>query len=473
MKNILVIFSILFFSPFTAGQEIPENIKVFFEKLINDDVTITEHVSVDALDKSERLRINYAGIRNKFLISYDIDPSLKKLIQQKSVNYFLTMESFPDNYFKIILSTDTLNFAKEFFFKDSKLISRIDFYTRDWTTFNSKYLRVKTDNPVFFNEYSLRKMDDFIEALLNFLKVDSNRKDLLAREKINYILCNDEIEIKALSGHQSRGIYILAYDEIITTFNTHYHELAHLIINFKLQNLPLYTLPFFQEGFASALGGRGGIGRDVILNTGYFLETSGMINFNSILTKKNFQSEDASMTYPVSGLYNYFLLSTLGGINYLDLYSTYSGSEKNISDLNEPDIFLPSVEEYENFLSNFNQSPLIKLDKEHDEFDKNYYFFKVRSNVLLSPHERIKNFISKKFTEIYPETEYKGEKYLIKASNREVSVYNLYTNTLIAFYNAGISLDEKEVPYSDGYFHFHIRKDVFDEDKENLVITEF
>ncbi len=159
--------------------------------------------------------------------------------------------------------------------------------------------------------------------MVKLLQINKDRVNLLQKEKINYILCKDENEIKTISGFDTRGIYILAYDEVITTFNTHYHELSHLLMNFKLQNLPLYTLPFFQEGFAVAVGGRGGIGRNILLNIGYFLEKSNYLKFNSILSKKDFVSENASMAYPAAGLYNYFLISNYGINSYIKLYLKY------------------------------------------------------------------------------------------------------------------------------------------------------
>ena len=189
--------------------------------------------------------------------------------------------------------------------------------------------------------------------MIKLLQISDDRMNLLQKEKINYILCKDQNEIKKISGFDTRGIYILAYDEVITTFNTHYHELSHLLMNFKLQNLPLYTLPFFQEGFAVAVGGRGGIGRNILLNIGYFLEKSGYLKFNAILSKEDFMSENASMTYPAAGLYNYFLISNYGINSYINLYLKYSGTSKQVNEFIASKIFLPPVETYKKFLNDF------------------------------------------------------------------------------------------------------------------------
>jgi hypothetical protein len=308
----------------------------------------------------------------------------------------------------------------------------------------------------------------------------------LEEKKIIYILCKDDDEIKKITGFNTRGLYILAYDEIITTYNCHFHELAHLLINFKLKTLPLYTLPFFQEGFAVAAGGRGGLSRNVLFDAGYFLQKSGIIKFNSILTKEEFLSEDASVTYPVSGLYSLFLMKEYGIGSYLKLYRKYSGTENFTSGIKVNSLMLPPIGNFEKFADSMNSSGLMAIDV-HDKNGKiisegpfysirkteDSYLISVRKNILLTPAVKSDEYISKKFSEVFPGVEYKGEKYLITAAAREVNIYNLYTNILIASYTAGFSLENKEVPAEKGFFKFMIRKEVFDENLESLSVSGY
>jgi hypothetical protein len=104
---------------------------------------------------------------------------------------------------------------------------------------------------------------------------------------------------------------------------------------------------------------------------------------------------------------------------------------------------------------------------------ENNYIFSLRRNILFAPKEILSGYESKKFAEVFPEIKYQGEKYLITASSREIDVYNLYTNILIASYTAGFSLDNKEVPAGKGFFKFMIRKDAFEEDLESLGISGY
>src|SRR5690606_38748614 len=102
----------------------------------------------------------------------------------------------------------------------------------------------------------------------------------------------------------------------------------------------------------------------------------------------------------------------------------------------------------------------------------NFYMIKIPSNLLLTSSEKPENYTSRKFKEIFPNINYNGAKYLIVASSKEVNIYNLFTNILIASYTMGFSEDFKEVPKEDGLFQFYIEKDVFDEKIAYLQISE-
>ena len=346
VKILLLIFLISFPIGAQQTERVPDKIKLFFSEMIDSsNADLSKFVDIESLDLSKRLDIHYAGVKNKFLLSYEIDPNIIAGIKVNNLKYELTASNLKNDFTKIDFNVLSNNYSKTYYFKNDKLVSPVLYFTTNWKIFISKYFRVKVSSPVLFNEYSLRKLDNFVDTMVKLLQINKDRVNLLQKEKINYILCKDENEIKTISGFDTRGIYILAYDEVITTFNTHYHELSHLLMNFKLQNLPLYTLPFFQEGFAVAVGGRGGIGRNILLNIGYFLEKSGYLKFNAILSKKNFMSENASMAYPAAGLYNYFLISNYGINSYLKLYLKYSGNAKQVDELSPSQIFLPPIED--------------------------------------------------------------------------------------------------------------------------------
>ena len=480
MKNILLLFLIAM----TEIYPQPRQIKNFFDDLIKNEKDLHQYLHPDEFKKSTRLGIKYKDVTNKFLISYDIDEPVKQKVIKGELSYQVSYEQSEGDFAKAVFKINDNNYSKEFYLKDEKLISTSAYFIRDWEKQESKYFRFFLSERSLFNDYSIHQLDNFVEIMLNLLKIPQSERKLLEKEKIIYIFCKDTDEIEKVSGFNTRGIYILAYDEIITTYNCHFHEIAHLLINFRLKSLPLYTLPFLQEGFATAVGGRGGLSRNVMIDIGKFLQKSQFIPFNSIITKSEFLSEDASLTYPVAALYNLFLMEELGIESYLKLYSEYSGDAGYVSNLTTGSVKFPSIEKFNSYLENYKQQGEISLTS-NEEFKRvfesktgiiweseNYYKIKIRSNLLLKAASPLSNYKSKKFVEVFPKTEYAGHKYLIKAGSREVNIYNLYTNILIASYSVGFTLDNKEVPNEDGYFIFYVKKDVFEEEIEKLVISD-
>lgn len=487
MRRIYDIFLLLFvFSTLTmAGQNsTPDQIGNFFKALISGKANMADFVLGSELEKSQRLGITYAGVPDKFLISYDIDKDVKDKINNGSLKYDVTKESLGNGFTKATFSLKGVSYKREFFFLNNKFISPSLYYTKDWKNFRTKYFNFYISDASLFNNYSADKLDQFVDAAGSLLNLTKDDKELLEKNKIIYILCRDEKEIEKLTGFNTRGMYTLAFDEVVTTFNCHFHELSHLLMNFRLKTLPLYTLPFFQEGFASAIGSRGGLMRNVILDAGYYLQKAGYIPYNSILTKKEFTSEDASMTYPVSGLYNLFLMNTMGIESYLKLYRSYSGSDEYVNSLQVDSIKLPPQARFREFLNSYNSLSGISFEEKGTPgrliyegsagkiYDSGkFYLVRLKSNMILSNPEKPGSYKSKKFAEIFPKTAYTGAKYLITSNEREVSVYNLYTNNLIASFSQGFSFSQRNVPVQDGFYQFYISKDIFDEDLELLQIS--
>ncbi|MGE5401805.1 MAG: hypothetical protein ACM3S2_15500 [Ignavibacteriales bacterium] len=480
----LLIFSLSI--PLKAQEQNGSEINSFFRSLISGSKDLAGYVLPSELAKSQRLGISYNEAPDKFLISFDIDASVKEKIRNGNNSYEVLKENLEDGFTKAVFQVKKLNYKKDFYFRNGKLVSGTLYFTRNWKNYTTGYFDFYISDTSYFNDYSARELETFVEGLCDLLKLDNRDKEILQKNKIIYILCRNAEEIERLTGFNTRGIYLLAYDEVVSTYNCHFHELAHLLMNFKLRNLPLYTLPFFQEGFATAVGGRGGIRRSVLLDIGCFLQKSGYIPFNSILTRKEFSSEDASTAYSVSALYNMYLLQEYGIEPYLKLYRNYSGSDSLVSGLKPESIQLPPNERFNSFLNRYENRSGISFEEKGTPAKLiyegksgriyeggNFYKIRLRSNMLFSQQDTLYNYISKKFTELLPKTTYRGAKYLITADKKEVNVYNLYTNDLIALYSTGYSLNNMDVPVKDGYFDFYLNKSVFDEDLEYLQVSDF
>lgn len=491
IKSLLYI--ILFGCPaFFSFQNNPAD--DFFNSLIKGKQDITNYVDKDELLRSSRLGISYEGVTNKFLISYDIDSAVKKDITDKHLEY-QTHEIEKDGEYSIVdFSVPVLAYSKDFYFKSDKFISPAAYYSRNWKEITSKYFIFRISDINYFNDYCINRLDSFVDDMADKLGFSDADKQLLQKEKIYYILCKDADEIKKVSGFDMRGQYLPAFDEILTTYNTHFHELCHFLINFKLRHLSLYTLPFFLEGFAVAEGGRGGLSANVVTGTGLFLQGEGILDYESIVTNNDFYNEDASLTYPVAGLYDQFLISKIGMKEYLELYKKVNGGLEFIKNIGRKDIELPDKSLFEQFLDSYKlETPLYlknisTLSKAEDmdingkvvDADSIYVFF-ARNNFigLIQKNEtREKGYTSRLF-ESMTKKKYNGEIYLVNVDSGFVKIYNCLNDELIFSYDVNLSLNGEPVPYyiqsnksnnenpEQRVFYFGIKKSAFDMDFKN------
>ena len=168
----ILLFTFLIFYSASAQEKIkiPDRIKLFFSEMIDssydnnqsqNDLSI--FVDEESLKLSRRLDINYEGVKNKFLLSYEIAPKIINEIRENKLKYELISERLSNDFVKIEFNISSLNYSKSYYFKNNELISPVSYFTKDWEIFLSKYFRVKVSNPPLFNEYSLRKLDDFVD----------------------------------------------------------------------------------------------------------------------------------------------------------------------------------------------------------------------------------------------------------------------------------------------------------------------
>ena len=244
-------------------------------------------------------------------------------------------------------------------------------------------------------------------------------------------------------------------------------------------------MPLFQEGFAVAFGGRGGKETEVILETGAFLGINNLLNYNSLLSKEEFNQFDATMSYPLAGLYNKFLIYELGINKFLSLYEKYSGNEPVIESLKINPNDLPPDDKWEIYLKNYPDSNSIKIDiSNYDGYKEiesrknifvisenpDYYSFMIKDSLLLVPARKNNSYQSKLFQELFPHKKYESEKNAIIADSNEVSVYNFYSNNLIAKYVRNFSPLNKKVEQINNLYRFAIKKKIFNDPLRELKI---
>jgi hypothetical protein len=473
------IFLFVLFSSSVFSQNISDPLaQSFLNALISDSPDLERFVLKSELNLSKRLGISYPDAKHKFLISNDVDTKIKEDLKNGSMNYNYNIDSIDQDYSILNFKIPARQIKNEYYFYRSKLISKPYYFARNWEIEISKYFVFHISEPNLFNKYSQNRLDSFVDDLLLKLIFNESEKTKLQKEKIHYYLCKDEDEIELLTNYKARGLYYIPYDYIISTFNCHYHELVHLLVNYKLKKLNLYTLPLLQEGLAVANGGRGGKEPNVILSMGLFLAQSNFIDYKSLLSKSQFYQMDPSMTYPIAGLYTKFLIQSLGIKKYLEFYKNYSSDTENINSIKIDISELPSETKWQKFLSDpanensisvsvFDESDFPHEIVKNDLFsileNENKYLFKIKDIIGIHSDTDINNYDSNLFRELFPNKTYKNEKYIIIANTDEVSIYNLFSNNLIAKYVKAFSIYNEKVDQQDGFFIFTINKNVFDE----------
>ena len=473
MKNFIFVTLLvsLNLSIFSLNRDTSED---FIQAVIEQSDNLDNFVSEVELNKSNRLGIQYKNVKHKWLISYELEPRLK--------DYTLNIETLKDDYSKLILTDSITKKTNEYFFHKDKFISPLSYHTKDWQIQQTEFIDFYLSDTNFFHQESADSLNSFVRKTAEKLNFSNEQITSLRENKINYIYCIDTAEIKKITGYNARGMLNLASDTVISTFSCHYHELVHLLVNFKLRELEVYTHPFLLEGLAVALGGRGGKEPKIIKDMGYFLESTGFLSYEDILTVAGFYSNDASLSYPVSGLYVSFLLQELGAEAFLDLYKKYSSSLPVQNNIETAD--LPSEVPWNKFLDNYKLMTDISFPKVFDEGlivdavdlkvneTADLYYFRTTKNELLINNGKVDNkYTSKKFKELFPDKEYDGTQFLIKIDEFEINIYNLFTNNLVSCYVAGFSLSQAVVFKEKDWFGFAVKKEIFGNLNNIQIIT--
>ncbi len=427
-----------------------------------------------AVALSSRLGITYEGVVYKCLIAYDLEESIRARVRSKQLDYTTSLNSCGGEYDHLSLTVPKLGISRDFYFRNGCLTSPFFCLTRGWTTHSSKFFSFCLSDSTLTNPYAMEALDDFVFRIGSLLGLSEADFAILERQKILYYLCRDEDEISRLTGFRTRGIYNLAFDAIVSTYNTHLHELTHLLVNFKMKHAKLFAHPFLQEGLAAALGGRGGLSSDAVIQLGTFLEESQMLHYTSLFRRSEFASYDPSLSYPVAGLYNRFLLQSLGINRYLALYSRHCGNpgDSTLEDISASEV--PVQANWDDYLRRYRAGRSIRFEEltpgdrqiwqsntsalyEHQD----RLLFSIQSPLLFGPCDTTHTWRSTKFADLFPGSQYPGNRYAASADTQSVSIYDLWTNTLIANYTASFEVSPVMVPRRQSNYTFSVQRSLF------------
>ena len=216
-----------------------------------------------------------------------------------------------------------------------------DYYALHWPIIETKYFRIHYHPSLepYLNPALLDATDRFVEKMADSLDFEKGTLDNIADKKIEYFYCDTDSTVNVITGHLTKGLVDLASNDIISANFPHFHELTHLLVNIKLQHLPLYTLPILREGVAVRYGGRWGKQASALLDLGVYLYQEQLVQLDSILTYNDFMGgSGADISYPVAGLFTTYLMDKLGEKKFFELYRAASGNFDRVSGLDVDDI---------------------------------------------------------------------------------------------------------------------------------------
>ncbi|HDS01555.1 MAG TPA: hypothetical protein ENO22_03835 [candidate division Zixibacteria bacterium] len=292
----------------------------------------------EEVEKSKRLEITYQGVKAKYDCSSPLI-SLQAEISNGRVEVEIGKLEISDTLavFDILLLAggDTITVKYYALEKDAEwfLVYPMTALASGWDRLQTEYADIFYSDKSMINDYAVDGLDDYIEFLIEFFELNPDKIDRLRTEKIDYYLCTKE-DFKNITGYDAHGLAYLSADAIITRHLPHPHELTHLIINYTLDSVPLYTLPFLQEGLACMCGGRWGKSPEVINQLGSAILKNDLCNLDDILTLQGFNVTVGmpDISYPVSSLFSGYLVEEMGIQDFKRLYLELSGSSEEVDD---------------------------------------------------------------------------------------------------------------------------------------------
>ena len=474
LPTLLVFLSSQCFQAAAAPLE-TERAVAFLEALQDHPDSMDTFIGEDDLETAQRLGISYPEAPCKPLISWGLSPQDRGRLLEGGLDGQFKIEPLEDRFSRLVLFPNDSTATRDWIFQDGQVVSSVLYQTRGWKQIDSPHFRFFISDTTMFHPANIEVLEAFLEKTAPLLGMSEADLDRLAREKIYYCFCSSQEEIRELTGYAARGMYIVSHDIIVSTFSAHIHELAHLLINYKLQRPHLYTHPFFLEGFAVAVGGRGGKSPDILHQLGLSIHREGWVSLEELLGADGFYRLNASMSYPGSAVYNRFLLDNLGAENYLELYGRYGGNAESIMTMRINGAELPTAELWRQYLEDqpsegaiIPGAPGLESTRAPVVFHPlpggARFGFAVPGTTLAFSGPAAEEYRSFLFKDFFEDGRYAGERYFIRASSGEVAVYDLFTNTMIALHASGFSADLAEIPVVDGRFLFEVDRSVFSDD---------
>jgi hypothetical protein len=349
------------------------------------------------------------------------------------------------------------------------LASPVRFVADRRTAAKGRYVTVygqQSGLPAGVASFVIAQLDSCIEAVAVVLDLPADRRELLEREKLGYLFVGPR-EVELLAGAPTVGVANLQQDLVVTSHPCHAHEMTHLLVNFWLSELPLFTLPLLQEGTAVHLGGRWGRHPRVLAAVGRTSLSTGLVTIDELLTYESFHARSADLTYAPAGVFVGFLLHGHGSPGLRAAYRAVSGTAAEVTGWNEQEVkerlaqamgttWQELAAEFQEYLARSALEPLIKPGSSPCPFSAMNGLNGKRLTVLVSPCDAWRVVASEGpplgailcgagpaqppnalFAEHFPGRVYHGERFGLLFSPEEVKLYDYRRQMLIALHAEG------------------------------------
>jgi hypothetical protein len=354
-----------------------------------------------------------------------------------------------------------------------------DVFAKDWTIKETEYFRlhIHPDLEEYCNAVMFDEADKFVARIGDSLGLKVYDLRHLQSAKIEFYFCKSDEQVEQITGFRTRGVYDKASSDIISSFFPHYHEVVHLLADYRLREAPLFVHPLFEEGLAVLYGGRWGKSTESLIPLGIFLYEQGIVSLDSMLDYIGFRnSAEADIAYPLAGLYNRFILERSGREKYLALYRKLSGTSAEMSALSVDSVkayilgtvsiksWDEMVRDFQDFMNKYkmtqyvalagsssqgeklltNPSAVVKNNGEWLEFEfVSDGSSAPKGNLLFGKISEPGGFTSAMFNEHYEnKVPFDGYRYGVRYDTNEAGLYDYATNVLLAKFIAGVEPSE-------------------------------
>lgn len=466
-------------------------------------------------ERAYRFGIQYTGIPLKIdansPIVRDID-----LFRDKLIPAAREAESLEDNFYRLRYRTtiDSRAVERDYWVRLAGayfwLTTPQDYYSRSWPVIESEYLRIHAHPKLgsFLNQAALDEADRFVAAMMDTLDIPDSLRTIVKNEKIEYYYADTDSTVELIVGHRTKGTLDLPTNDVISATFPHFHELTHLLVNIKLQNIPLFTMPLLREGIATRFGGRWGKSPASLLDLGAFLYRQQIVEFDSILTMDGFSTfSGADIAYPVAGVFTFYLLDQMGQDKFFELYRNMSGKFVDLYAMSVADVQQSFADalgkadwaevqtDFDQYLGNRlrehaaakpgadeSGKALVARDDWSVYEDGDWLCFEfttddkdsVVGTLFWGPDDRLSDKQSALFFEHFKgDLPFEGYRYAVRFDRNEAGLYDYATNQLLAKYIVGISPADDYFSEANNRIAIQFKKSMAGSDLPDKGNTEF